>query len=198
MNQFWAHKNHQVIVEALGRLMKTGEAPQIVMIGQPTDSRDPSGRNLSALLGRIAELRLDGRIKILGFVDAKTRDDLIRCCRAILQPSLFEGWNTAIEDAKTVGRPVIASDLVVHREQMPDAFALLPPEDADAWAAAIQQAQRILPPGPDKAREGAGIAKAREAATHEGMNLISACREAVALAKQRSSASTFIIQKRKR
>jgi glycosyltransferase involved in cell wall biosynthesis len=185
MNQFWVHKNHRVIIEALGQLKKTGTVPQVVMIGQPTDTRDPSGRHLSALLGRMAELGLDGRIKLLGFVDAKTRDDLIRCCCAILQPSLFEGWNTAIEDAKAVGRPVIASDLAVHREQIPGAFALLPPDDVAAWAAALARARSVLPPGPDRARETAAIGRAREAAKRDGTDLIAVCREAVEIARQR-------------
>jgi hypothetical protein len=30
---------------------------------------------------------------------------------AIMQPSLFEGWSTVIEDAKSLQVPVIASDL---------------------------------------------------------------------------------------
>ncbi len=188
MNQFWAHKNHMVVVEALGRLIQSGKVPQVVMIGQPTDARDKSGRKLSAILGRIAELRLEGHIKLLGFVEAKVRDDLIRCCKAILQPSLFEGWNTAIEDAKAVGRPVIASDIAVHREQAPNAFALLPPEDSGAWADAIARAHVLLPAGPDRACEMVSVEKARGSAKREGINLIAACREAVEVARDRVKA----------
>jgi glycosyltransferase involved in cell wall biosynthesis len=185
MNQFWAHKNHLVLVEALARLAAERKAPQVVMIGQPTDSRDPAGRHLSALLGRIAESRLEGRIKLLGFVDAAVRDELIRCCRAILQPSLFEGWNTAIEDAKAVGRPVIASALDVHREQAPSAFALLPPLDDVAWASAMARACSELPPGPDRQMERRSMAEAREIARREGNNLIAFCAEAVQAARKR-------------
>ncbi|MFM6026689.1 MAG: glycosyltransferase, partial [Dolichospermum sp.] len=35
------------------------------------------------------------------------------------QPSLFEGWSTVIEDAKSLGKNLIASDLDVHLEQSP-------------------------------------------------------------------------------
>jgi glycosyltransferase involved in cell wall biosynthesis len=40
--------------------------------------------------------------------------------KAIIQPSLFEGWSTVIEDAKSLQVPVIASNIDVHKEQMED------------------------------------------------------------------------------
>ena len=39
---------------------------------------------------------------------------------AVIQPSLFEGWNTTIEDAKSLNKFVIVSDIDVHREQLVD------------------------------------------------------------------------------
>ncbi len=42
---------------------------------------------------------------------------LMRGASAIVQPSLFEGWSTVLEDALAPAKPVIASDFPVHIEQ---------------------------------------------------------------------------------
>ena len=36
----------------------------------------------------------------------------------IIQPSLFEGWSTVVEDAKAMNQTVVASNLNVHIEQL--------------------------------------------------------------------------------
>ena len=108
VNQFWRHKNHEAVIEAASILKRAGRpCPQIVMIGQPTDSRDPSGHYVSGILGSIAQQRLEGRVKMLGFVPGEMRDALFRCCKALVQPSRSEGWNTSIEDAKALGLSLI-------------------------------------------------------------------------------------------
>ena len=38
---------------------------------------------------------------------------------AIIQPSLFEGWSTVVEDAKALNKFIFLSDLNVHKEQNP-------------------------------------------------------------------------------
>jgi hypothetical protein len=38
--------------------------------------------------------------------------------KAVIQPSLFEGWSTVIEDAMAMNQVVIASDLQVNIEQL--------------------------------------------------------------------------------
>jgi len=39
---------------------------------------------------------------------------------SIINPSLFEGWSTTVEEAKTYGKNIILSDIPVHREQSPE------------------------------------------------------------------------------
>jgi hypothetical protein len=48
---------------------------------------------------------------------------------AVLQPSLFEGWSTVIEDAKSMNQWVIASDITVHREQIKNNVYFFNPHD---------------------------------------------------------------------
>jgi glycosyltransferase involved in cell wall biosynthesis len=42
----------------------------------------------------------------------------MRYAQAVIQPSLFEGWSTVIEDAISLQVPVIASNLPVNIEQL--------------------------------------------------------------------------------
>jgi glycosyltransferase involved in cell wall biosynthesis len=37
---------------------------------------------------------------------------------ALINPSLFEGWSTTVEEARALGVPLILSDLAIHREQV--------------------------------------------------------------------------------
>jgi hypothetical protein len=55
----------------------------------------------------------------------------------VLQPSQFEGWSTVIEDARSVGRPVIASDFPVHLEQNAPGSTFFHMGDADDCARAM-------------------------------------------------------------
>src|SRR5690606_16162197 len=51
---------------------------------------------------------------------------------SILQPSLFEGWSTTVEDAKQLNVRIILSDISVHKEQNPQNgffFNRLDPKD---------------------------------------------------------------------
>lgn len=42
---------------------------------------------------------------------------LMRTAVAVINPSLMEGWSTTVEEAKSLGAPLILSDIPVHREQ---------------------------------------------------------------------------------
>lgn len=181
VNQFWMHKNHILVIEAMGRLLAEHECPQVVMIGQPFDYRDPRGNTLSHLLVRIAELGLESRLKLLGYVPQDVKDALLRSCKVLIQPSLCEGRNVSIEDAKALGRPVIASDLAVHREQVPDAFGFVKADDVDGLSDLMRRAAKDLPPGPDAGREECSLEAARSNAKRVGSDLWKICREAVAL-----------------
>ena len=37
---------------------------------------------------------------------------------ALIQPSLYEGWSTLVEEAKALNQFIILSDIPVHREQI--------------------------------------------------------------------------------
>jgi len=143
-NQFWRHKNHLTVLRAL-RL--AGEAaPTVAFTGREEDYRDPAyGPSVRALA---AELGLGDRVRFLGFLPRADQLALIAGAAAVVQPSLCEGWSTVVEDAKALGRPVIASDIAVHREQLPQGADLFAAEDAAALAALLLRYADEGPPAP--------------------------------------------------
>ena len=62
-------------------------------------------------------MKLNNEIKFLGFIPREDQLNLIKISLGVIQPSLFEGWSTVIEDAKALEKFIFASDLPVHREQ---------------------------------------------------------------------------------
>jgi glycosyltransferase involved in cell wall biosynthesis len=59
---------------------------------------------------------------LLGLIPHEYIPALIRSCAALINPSTFEGWSTTVEEAKSMGTPMILSSLRVHREQSEDAL----------------------------------------------------------------------------
>ena len=58
-----------------------------------------------------------------------------------------------VEDARAFGRPLIVSDLAVHREQTDGDAHFFPPQDAISLAAIVMAVDSDLTPGPDEMRE---------------------------------------------
>jgi hypothetical protein len=52
----------------------------------------------------------------------------------ILNPSLFEGWSTTVEECKSMGKRVLLSDIAVHREQAPGRAIYFDPYNANELA----------------------------------------------------------------
>ena len=105
----------------------------------------------------LADLEIADRVRLLGLVPRKDQMQIFRHATLVLQPPLFEGWSTVLEDAKALGRPVLASDIAVHREQFESAgdgtASFFPPTDHEALAAALAVRWRRVPPGPDPTSE---------------------------------------------
>lgn len=177
-NQFWAHKNHEVVIAALARLKQQGRAIPVVMTGLPADFRDPTNKNLSRLLQAIASADLSGHVTVLGQVPYEDLIGLMRAAALVIQPSRFEGWNTTVQDAKALGRPMLCSDLPVHREQAPDALGFFPCDDPEALASLIATEWSGLEPGPNPEREAKALLAEQAFAHQHGQSLLRTCLEA--------------------
>ena len=115
-NQFWTHKNHLLVLQAINELKKNGLRFKVRFTGKFYDPRDPDYSTM--LEDYIRTHQLGDFCEFLGFIDRDVQLRLMRESLAIIQPSRFEGWSTVIEDAKALGKFVLASSLEVNKEQM--------------------------------------------------------------------------------
>ena len=129
-NQFHKHKNHKVLLLALSKLKRMGVNVHIAFTGRfPTA---PDSPYLTELYKLIDENDLHNCITMLGLISRSDQLLLMRNSQAVIQPSLFEGWSTVIEDAKSLQVPVIASKLKVHIEQLGKDGCYFDPHDPEA------------------------------------------------------------------
>ena len=159
-NQFWKHKNHLLLFEALAQLASRGVRPVVVCTGQLADFRDPDYTNV--VLQALQRHRVAGQVLLLGNIARRTQIELMRRALAVVQPSRFEGWSTVVEDARALGQRVLLSDLPVHREQNPPGARFFSPDSATELAAALEEAWSTLAPGPHLGREQAAQVAAAE------------------------------------
>lgn len=153
-NQFWAHKNHKLVLDSLARLKAEDVLPAMVWTGPVTDYRNPGF--IDELLQSIQRLGLHEQVRILGKIPKSDQIQLMRACLAVVQPTLFEGWSTVIEEARCFGKTMFVSDLPPNREQNPLYTSYFDPHDADALSELLRDGWANLAPGPDADREARG------------------------------------------
>lgn len=124
-NQFWAHKNHEVVINAVSILDLKKLNFQIVMTGEEEDGRNP--RHFQNLINLIKKNDLEDTFIFLGLVPYSDVNSLMLHSIAVINPSYFEGWSTTVEESKSLGVHLILSDLPVHREQAEDLAEFFPP-----------------------------------------------------------------------
>jgi glycosyltransferase involved in cell wall biosynthesis len=173
-NQLWKHKNHLLVLDALGLLATRGVRPYVVCTGQPADFRDKNFVNV--VLQRIHERGLGAQVALLGLVPRETQIQLMRRACAVVQPSLCEGWSTVVEDARLLGKTVVLSDLEVHREQNPPGARYFDRTSAESLAAALAEAWQSCVPGPDRGREMEAETAACEAQVKFGRRFLEIAR----------------------
>lgn len=119
-NQFWKHKNHMLVFDAINELKKDGIEIYLVCSGYMNDYRNVT--YINTIKNFIDINNLENNIKLLGLIDYDDVFTLIKFSKAVINPSLFEGWSSTVEECKSVGKNMILSDLNVHREQYPEAI----------------------------------------------------------------------------
>ncbi|UZD42473.1 glycosyltransferase [Selenomonas sputigena] len=116
-NQYWKHKNHKIVLQALRILKEEGKFVRVVSTGNTSDYRAPG--HFAALEAFVKEHELGDRYLILGMIPYADVQALAEASLGYINPSFFEGWSTTVEEAKYRGKPILLSDLKVHREQAP-------------------------------------------------------------------------------
>jgi len=114
-NQCWKHKNHLLVVEALGLLRKRGQPVVVAASGKQLDPRNPG--HFEEVRDAIAAAGLQDDFRLLGLLPYEHLAPLTYGSLALLNPSHLEGWSTTVEEARALGVPMVLSNLAVHEEQ---------------------------------------------------------------------------------
>ena len=109
---FWNHKNHILLLEAI-KLVKEDSALPVKLILTGSDKG-----NLEYLKGKISELELEENIQILGFISRDQIESIYSKVNALLFPSLVGPDNLPPLEALALGCRVAVSDIPGARDQL--------------------------------------------------------------------------------
>ena len=127
--QFWAHKNHYRIIEAVKLLHQEGTQCRVVFVG--------GDKGNYAFLDRIIRgYGLSNHIQSLGFIPAEHMMALYENCQAVIMPTYFGSTNLPPLEAWLLGKPLIYSKLF--SEQSGNAALLIDPDNANSIANAMK------------------------------------------------------------
>ena len=135
-NQFWAHKNHMVILKAIKNLKAKGLDVVVAFSGKENDHRNME--YTTQLKQFINDFDLTENVRFLGFLPRTEQLKLMQGALAIVQPSKFEGWSTVVEDAKAINQFLLLSNLRVHREQTQNNVQFFEPEDYETLSSLME------------------------------------------------------------
>ena len=154
-SQAWPHKGHATLAAALARVPEA----RLVTTGFRPDDPQLGARAREAF----ESAKVADRVAMLGLIPRGDLAALLRAAAAVVQPSTFEGWSYLVEDAIAAGRPLVLSDLPVHREQRPETCVPVEwfePGSVDGLAEAIARAWNARAPRHDPRHEAQGRANA--------------------------------------
>lgn len=146
-------KNVSLLIDAFQLLAKEHKRLHLVLAGRPGVGYDQIKKQISSLAPEL-------RDKIIEQAELSDADlaTFVAHAKALVLPSLYEGFGLPVIEAMAVGTPVICSNTPALAEVAQDAAVVLPPEDPLRWAAELS---RILnePALAEKLRKK-GIARA--------------------------------------
>jgi len=130
------HKNLATLLDAFAALLAGGDDATLLLVGDPA----AGGFLASAapLRERIAaDVRLAARVQWTGHVADDDLAPLYQGARALVLPSLLEGFGLPALEAMSCGTPVVVSDAGSLPEVVGDAGLLFPPRDSAALRGAL-------------------------------------------------------------
>ncbi|MFB0498229.1 glycosyltransferase involved in cell wall biosynthesis [Mucilaginibacter sp. OAE612] len=146
-NQFWKHKNQLVVLKSVKELKTEGIEITVAFTGNTNDYRNP--HYFTEMKAFVEDNNIGNNVKFLGFIDRRDQLQLMNNAIAIIQPSLFEGWSTVVEDAKLMNKFLLVSDIEIHREQLVNSSAcFFNPHNVNQLAQLLQQSSEHQTPPP--------------------------------------------------
>lgn len=128
-----ARKNLAFLLHVWKQWTQDGRAPRarLVVVGR----RGWENENVIDLLDRSVALA-PTVVEVAQLSDAGLAA-LLRGARALLAPSLIEGYGLPVAEALALGVPVVASDIEAHREVGGDCAEYIDPTDGPGWLVAF-------------------------------------------------------------
>lgn len=134
--QFWPHKNHLRIIQALG-LIKRKLKLNIPIVFCGSSAGDLKEKTFLELTSESKKLTIDKNIHFLGYVNDELLPFLYKKATALIMPTFFGPTNLPILEAWSFNCPVITSDIKGVRDQAGNAALLVDPRSVKAIAKAI-------------------------------------------------------------
>ncbi|MBA2462457.1 MAG: glycosyltransferase family 4 protein [Actinobacteria bacterium] len=133
------HKNVETLIEAYALLRsRLGEAaPLLVLAGDLEGEAYLS--SAASVRERVERHGLGAAVRLPGFVSDEALACLYSGARAVVIPSLAEGFGLPAVEAAACGAPVALSDLPPHRETLGEAALFFPPTDVSALAVILER-----------------------------------------------------------
>jgi len=128
--QFWPHKNHVRLLEALAIRREAGASDRAVFAGADKG-------NLKHVRATAERLGVADSIDILGYVDDLDLRGLYLGAKAVVMPTYFGPTNLPPLEAWATGRPLVYPKHL--KDQVGNAALLFDVDDATTLAAAIQR-----------------------------------------------------------
>lgn len=146
--QFWKHRNHLTVFRAISLLSERGiNDAVLVCTGFVHDYRFP---NYATKLDEfLVTHRLKSVVRVLGLIPRHDQGQLMRAPRPGL--SRLPCWKdgAVLEEGRSLGKTVFASDIPMHREQLAERVHLFDPTSSEFLADLLSRHWPVLTPGPD-------------------------------------------------
>lgn len=130
----WPHKNHWLLLEAFAEYARRWPHSDLALVctGAPSAAVDDL-----ATLGKNPVPT--GMFGFAGFLPEREFAALMQTCRAVIYPSLYEGFGLPLLEAMACDRPVLCSNTTSLPEVAGDAAVLFDPLDLEGIVGAIER-----------------------------------------------------------
>jgi glycosyltransferase involved in cell wall biosynthesis len=130
--QFWSHKNHSNLIEAVAVLKGRLPDLKLVFVGSEKNGYD-------TVVKIVRDSGLDDSVLFLGYVPDEDMAEFYRRARALVMPTFFGPTNIPPLEAFVLGCPVAVSNIYGMPEQAGDAALLFDPNRVEEIADAIHR-----------------------------------------------------------
>jgi glycosyltransferase involved in cell wall biosynthesis len=129
--QFWSHKNHNLLIEAIYKLKEEKLIVNCVLVGSPKNV-------FNEIKEKVIFLGLERQIYFLKYVTNGELVALYKTSKALVMPTFLGPTNIPPLEAFALGCPVITSDIYGVKEQVGDAAVLVDPKNVKEIAGGIK------------------------------------------------------------